>query len=125
VHKQRYRHCDGNFTEHYLTGGSVTVAYNPDDISEVFVLMDGLYTRFELILKVYDSLSLEEVQAMQSQEQAVKKAAQAKKDQAMVDLVSSIETIANGCVRQSDVGLKNIRQTRKTEKQRRKLGGDT
>lgn len=125
VHKQRYRHCEGNFTEHYLTGGSVTVAYNPDNISEVFVLMDGLYTRFELILKVYDSLSLEEVQAMQSQEQAVKKAAQAKKDQAMVDLVSSIETIANGCVRQSDVGLKNIRQTRKTEKQRRKLGGDT
>ena len=125
VHKQRYRHCEGNFTEQYLSGGSVLVAFDPTDISFVYVLTDNLYIRFELVLKIYDSLSLEEVLAMQSQEHAVKKTAQCKKDQAMVDLVSSIETIANGCVRQNDVGLKNIRQTRKTEMQRRKLGGNT
>ena len=101
------------------------VAFDPTDISFVYVLTDNLYIRFELVLKIYDSLSLEEVLAMQSQEHAVKKTAQCKKDQAMVDLVSSIETIANGCVRQNDVGLKNIRQTRKTEMQRRKLGGNT
>ena len=61
VHKQRYRHCEGKFTERYLNGGKATVAYDPDDISCVYLVESGSYTRFELILKVYDNLSLDEV----------------------------------------------------------------
>ena len=33
VNKMRYKH--ENFTEKYLSGGEVTVAYNPDDVSAV------------------------------------------------------------------------------------------
>lgn len=33
VNKMRYKH--ENFTEKYLTGGEVTVAYNPDDVTAV------------------------------------------------------------------------------------------
>ena len=36
VNKLRY-HCDG-YTERYLSGGTVTVAYNPDDVTSVWVL---------------------------------------------------------------------------------------
>ena len=120
VHKQRYRHCEGKFTERYLNGGKVTVAYDPDDISSVYLYESGLYTRFELILKVYDNLSLDEVIELQAQQQAAKKSAQSQKDQALIDLVASIETIANTRGHSGDVNLKGIRQTHKTEKQRRR-----
>ena len=120
VHKQRYRHCEGKFTERYLNGGKATVAYDPDDISCVYLVENGLYTRFELILKVYDNLSLEEVMELQAQQQAAKKSAQPQKDQALIDLVASIETIANTRGHSGDVNLKGIRQTHKTEKQRRR-----
>ena len=120
VHKQRYRHCEGKFTERYLNGGRATVAYDPDDISSVYLYESGLYTRFELILKVYDNLSLNEVMELQAQQQAAKKSAQSQKDQALIDLVASIETIANTRGHSGDVNLKGIRQTHKTEKQRRR-----
>ena len=120
VHKQRYRHCEGKFTERYLNGGKVTVAYDPDDISSVYLYESGLYTRFELILKVYDNLSLDEVMELQAQQQAAKKSAQPQKDQALIDLVASIETIANTRGHVGDVNLKGIRQTHKTEKLRRR-----
>lgn len=120
VHKQRYRHCEGKFTERYLNGGKVTIAYDPDDISCVYLVESGLYTKFELILKVYDNLSLDEVMELQAQQQAAKKSAQPQKDQALIDLVASIETIANTRGHVGDVNLKGIRQTHKTEKQRRR-----
>lgn len=120
VHKQRYRHCEGKFTERYLNGGKATVAYDPNDISSVYLYESGLYTRFELILKVYDNLSLEEVMELQSQQQAAKRSAQPQKDQALIDLVASIETIARTRGHSGDVNLRGIRQTHKTEKQRRR-----
>ena len=103
-----------------MNGGKVTVAYNPDDISSVYLYESGLYTRFELILKVYDNLSLDEVMELQAQQQAAKKSAQPQKDQALIDLVASIETIANTRGHVGDVNLKGIRQTHKTEKLRRR-----
>lgn len=120
VHKQRYRHCEGKFTERYLNGGKAMVAYDPDDISCVYLVENGLYTRFELILKVYDNLSLDEVMELQAQQQAAKKSAQPQRDQALIDLVASIETIASTRGHSGDVNLKGIRQTHKTEKQRRR-----
>lgn len=120
VHKQRYRHCEGKFTERYLNGGKATVAYDPDDISCVYLVESGSYTRFELIHKVYDNLSLDEVMELQAQQQAAKKSAQSQKDQALIDLVASIETIASTRGHVGDVNLKGIRQTHKTEKQRRR-----
>lgn len=121
VNKQRYRHCEGSFTERYLKGEKVIVAYNPDDVSSVWLSENGSYTRFELILKIYDNLSLDEVQTFHTQQKLLRADAVHTQQQAMVDLVSSIETIADGCVRHKDVNLKGIRKTRTTEKQKRKL----
>lgn len=47
VNKLRYKH-DG-FTERYLNGGTVTAAYNPEDVAEVWLLEKGVYTPFTLI----------------------------------------------------------------------------
>lgn len=122
VLKQRYRHCEGKFTEQYLRGGSVAVAYDPDDISAVWLVEGGLYTRFEIILKIYDNLSLEEVVQLQSRQQTIRKSIIPQKDRALVDLATSIEVITGSRSRKTDVKLEDIRQTHKTEKQRRRGG---
>ena len=62
VNKLRY-HCEG-YTEQYLKGGSATVAYNPDDVSCVWVIENGHYTRFSLIESRFDGKPLDGVQAI-------------------------------------------------------------
>ena len=37
------------YTEQYLSGGDVTVAYNPEDVTSVWLLEDGDYTEFTVI----------------------------------------------------------------------------
>lgn len=46
VNKMRY-HYDG-YTEQYLKGGEATVAYNPEDVTSVWLLENGIYTKFTL-----------------------------------------------------------------------------
>lgn len=60
VNKMRYRH--ENYTEQYLNGGEVTVAYNPDDVSYVWLLDNGAYIRFELIESRFKGMDLVEAQ---------------------------------------------------------------
>lgn len=48
VNKLRYRH--DNYTEKYLSGGEAMVAYNPEDVSYVWLIEEnGQYVRFDLI----------------------------------------------------------------------------
>ena len=35
-----------NYTEMYLKGGEVTVAYNPDSVSDVWLIDNGEYVKF-------------------------------------------------------------------------------
>ena len=56
VNKLRY-HREG-YTEQYLSGGDVTVAYNPEDVSSVWVLEDGAYTEFTIIESRYQGKDL-------------------------------------------------------------------
>lgn len=47
VNKMRY-HCEG-YTEWYLQGGEVTIAYNPEDVTSVWLLEGGIYTEFTIV----------------------------------------------------------------------------
>lgn len=49
VNKLRYK--NDAYTEMYLKGGDVTVAYNPDDVSNVWIIENGKYILFELICR--------------------------------------------------------------------------
>ena len=61
------RYARDGYTEAYLSGGSVTVAYNPDDVSCVWLLDKGSYIPFYLIETRFNGMSLEAVEAMLSQ----------------------------------------------------------
>lgn len=75
VNKMRYKH--ENFTEKYLAGGEVTVAYNPDDVSEVWLIDNGSYIRFDLIESRYKGKELSDVEILQRGQKELVKAATA------------------------------------------------
>lgn len=115
VNGLRYRHDD--YTESYLTGGEVIVAYNPEDVTEVWLLDNGQYVPFVLIESRFSGKSLAVVQSMQKARKQTVNAAAADNLQAQINLAEHIQVIASQG-RQTDVGIKNIRNTRKREQAR-------
>ena len=115
VHGLRYKHDD--YTEAFLSGGEVTVAYNPEDVTEVWLLDDGQYVPFALIESRFNGKSLAAVQTMQKARKQTVNAAAADNLQAQINLAEHIQVIASQG-RQTDVGIKNIRNTRKREQAR-------
>lgn len=116
VNKLRY-HCEG-YTEQYLSGGNVTVAYNPEDVMSVWLLENGSYVEFVLIESRYKGKDLTEVQELQNGQKTIIKSAEKDNLQAQIDLAQHIEAIAGNAGEHGDVNMKNIRNTRKREQSR-------
>lgn len=118
VNGMRYR-CDG-YTEEYLNGGTATVAYNPDDVSEVYLVKDG-YQKFELIERRYQGKSLAFVEILKADQAQYTKSFSQAQLQAKIDLANSIEVIAGHSNYSNDVQMEDIRKTRqraRTERHR-------
>lgn len=113
VNKMRYKH--ENFTEKYLSGGEVTVAYNPDDVSAVWLIDNGSYIRFNLIESRYKGKELSDIEIMQKGQKELVKAAIADNIQAQINLAQSIEIIAASVNNPDKVNVKSIRNTRQKE----------
>ena len=62
VNQMRYKNED--YTERYLTGGKVTVSYNPDDVTVVWLKENGSFIPFTLIESRYSGKNLAEVEHM-------------------------------------------------------------
>lgn len=117
VNKLRYRH--DNYTEKYLTGGEVTVAYNPDDVSNVWVIeKSGRYVKFELIESRFDGENLETVQEIQTKTRERIQTGSEESLQAQVQLARNIENVVNMAMPQKSLRLKDIRNNRKKEQNR-------
>ena len=117
VNKLRY-HCEG-YTEQYLSGGDVTVAYNPEDVTTVWVLEDGAYTEFTIIESRFEGKDLTAVQELQTSQSAIVKDSTRDNLQAQINLAQHIEAIAGGANGHTDVQMKNIRSTRRREQTKR------
>lgn len=116
VNKMRY-HCEG-YTEEYLSGGEINVAYNPDDVTTVWALIGGQYVTFDLVERRYNGKNIEEAQILRGSQKTLISGENRKSTQAQIDLARYIETIANNVCYKSDVKVKDVRQTRKYETQR-------
>lgn len=117
VNKLRY-HCDG-YTEQYLSGGDVAVAYNPEDVTSVWVLKDGTYTEFTVIESRYQGKELTAVQKLQTSQRVITRGAVRDNLQAQINLAQHIEAIASIGAGRGDVHMKNIRSTRRREQTKR------
>lgn len=116
VNKMRYKH--ENYTEKYLSGGIVTVAYNPDDVSCVWLIENGSYICFELIESRFKGMDLLEVLSLQESHKKVVKGATKDNLQAQIELASHIETIVSSAASHRDVDVKGIRKSRQRERDR-------
>ena len=113
VNKLRY-HCEG-YTEQYLFGGDVIVAYNPEDVTSVWVLEDSTYTEFTIIESRYQGKDLTAVQELQTSQKVIARGAVRDNLQAQINLAQHIEAIVGSGADRGDVHMKNIRSTRRRE----------
>jgi len=92
LNKLRYR-ADG-YTEEYLSGGDCTVAYDPEDVSTVWLLRDGAYTKFDIIEKAFAGKTEAEVATIKTGRKALSQKYEKDKLTAQLQLASEIQTIA-------------------------------
>ena len=119
VNKLRY-YCDG-YTEQYLAGGEVVVAYNPDDVSAIWLIEDGKYIRFDLIELRFKGCSFDVVEELKERQRKIGKEAKESQLQAEIDLARSIENIANHSQQTENISIKGIRENRRIEQQKKHI----
>lgn len=115
VNKLRY-HREG-YKEEYLKGGTGTVAYNPDDVSSVWLKTDNGYEEFQLIESMYTGKTLNQVSELKQSKKALVKNEAEEALQAKINLMDFIETVAEQKTPKK-ADIKGIRENRKSEKQR-------
>lgn len=115
VNSLRYKHK--TYTEMYLVGGEVTVAYNPEDVSYIWLIEEnGTYVKFELINSQFYGKDLSFVEKYM--ESSKKLIAENTDDnlRAKVSLSKDIDFVISESVR-SNVSTKNIRKNRQKEQE--------
>lgn len=113
VNKMRY-HCE-EYTEQYLKGGEVTVAYNPEDVNSVWLLEKGKYIEFAIIESRFEGKDLTAVQELQTAQRTITRGAEQDNLQAQINFARHIEAIAGTVRSNADVSIRNIRDTRRQE----------
>lgn len=108
------RYGNGEYAERFLQGGNALVAYNPDDVTEVWLIEKGQYIPFPLIESRFNGKSLEGTKSICSEAQKRVQSASVDNLQAKIDLAGQIQAIVNQSG-EGGVGIKNIRQTRARE----------
>lgn len=112
----RIRYKNDAYTEQYLSKGSVTVAYNPDDVSQVYLVKDN-YAQFDLIESRYEGLTLDAAKQMMAQQKELILSFEPQSLQAKVDLTRHIQTIVNANKRDSShLDIRNATRTRANER---------
>lgn len=116
VNQLRYKR--EGYTEMYLNGGKVPVAYNPDDITTVYLIENGDYIPFVLIESRFRGKSISEVREMKTEQKKIVRAVAEDNLQAQISLADSICTIANNVSRPEKVNVKDVRKNRELEQRK-------
>lgn len=111
-----------NFREQYLNGKECLVAYNPDNVCQIWLIENGSYIPFDLIESRYREKNLTGVQEMKQRQRDLVRQEAENRTQAEIDLAGHISAIAGASGEQAKPSVKNIRANR--EKEQRKLHKD-
>jgi hypothetical protein len=118
VNGLRYRAL--NHKEDYLNGGEVTVAYDPTNVSQIWLIDNHEYHPFELIEKDYSGKDLESVRLDKQNIKSRKKDYQELSLQSQLNLLANIDTNIYS-VKPIKPSIKGIRENRKKERNRIRL----
>nr|WP_294487056.1 Mu transposase C-terminal domain-containing protein [uncultured Anaerosporobacter sp.] len=116
VNKLRYH--NQAYKEMYLKGGEIVAAYNPEDITYVFVINKGNYVRFNLIDTRFEGKSLSCVEDLKKEQGLIMKEAEVEKLQAEIDLARNIQIITSRG-NNDNRSIKDIRKNRQKETKRK------
>lgn len=101
------------FTNKYLEGGCAEVAYDPDNISTIWLICNGEYIPFSLI-ESFNNESFDLVHTLIKDKERYIKSFESNQIEARVSLIGDIEDIAR--LSKQGVTTKSIRKTRSKEK---------
>jgi len=102
----------------YLKGGTVTVAYNPDDVTKVYLIENGDYVPFELIESRFRGKEISEVREMKAEQRKIVRAVAEENLQAQISLADNITAIANSVARTKGAIIKDVRKNRELEERK-------
>lgn len=117
----KLRYHNPIYKEKYLQGGEVTVAYNPVDVSYVWLVEKGEFIKFELIDSRFQGKTLDEVQDFNQKAKSLISDASKNRIQEEVKLAKHIEVIAQNTVKVESTNLKNIRNNRLKEQNKQRI----
>ena len=113
VNNLRYK--NETYIEKYLENTIVNVAYNPDNTSNVWLIENYCYIKFDLIEKRYADKKISEVEEMKKQKTKIIDSFKEQELQAEINLASSIEAIASSVNLYTNITVKDIKKHRKKE----------
>lgn len=108
-------------SEMYLKGGTAVVAYNPNDVSCVWLVENGKYMQFDLIEERFKGKQLEDVQMLQNKQKQMVKNAIPDNLQAQIDLAKHIQVVAETKQVTGGNNMKAIKNTKRKEKNRSRI----
>ena len=94
--KLRYRCVDGGCRQEYLKGEEVTVAYDKEDLSIIYLVFKNTYTPFEIIEEKYRGLSLEEIENLADAKKKYLKEAESSCLESQARLSRDVQDIVDG-----------------------------
>ena len=113
INRLRYRNY--NYMDRYLNKkDKVIVAYDPLNVSTVWLVEEGNYISFDIIDKYFMNKSVDEVNEILKKKKDSKKGAYKEELQARIDLSKEIESIAHATTPMR-VDKKNIKKHRREE----------
>ena len=114
VNKLRYH--NENYKEEYLQGKEALIAYNPNNVSIVYLIDNGNYIKFNLIETRFKEKNLEEVLEMKEIQNIIVNKEKEKKLQSEITLSEHLLAIRNQTFQDNDSKIKNISNNRLRER---------
>ena len=116
VNKMRYK--NENYVEKYLVGGKVTVAYNPDNVSYIWLIENGHYIQFKLIESRYDGKELTDVELIEKEHRKLVNSHCNSNTQAQIDLANSLEKIIANVQHPQKLNMKYVTSVKNRAKRK-------
>lgn len=116
VNKLRYH--NENYKEEYLQGKEALIAYNPNNVSIVYLIDNGNYIKFNLIETRFKEKNLEEVLEMKEIQNIIVNKEKEKKLQSEITLSEHLLAIRNQTFQDNDSKIKDISNNRHEERKR-------
>ena len=111
----RLRYSAYGCTDQFLKGGDVVVAYDPNNVSHVWLINDGEYKKFNLIESAFAGMSVGQIETIKTKN--VSDEAKREELEGEINLSKQIDLIAQSII--SHPKINGVRKTRKKERDKR------